>query len=356
MCPITEKRAICVRLHTTLWHLPMVHLGTEEVVRVLQRSNRLAHVVGKEVETHLVAGVHPAKALGGHKRKVQTLVAVLGGDFVAQLDSVKLLRNHTVVVDERLGHHVQPAVRNTARIVQVAVPLEPDPCQDLVRWPGEWVVPLPVWPRQGDGTTRLFRAGHQAAGHLELVQRVAPAGSVTCSCPSRYIHHPLRLVRRGEPGPERPVGRDTVVETLLVVHCIVVLEERFALVPAVKVHLLLPVLGPSEPLGAGLRLLPRAARHVPVLLRAGRQRCRQRKVLLELQRVIKYLANRVGDIRLVLVKERVEVHRRNVGAAVLQAVGGIVPALPDGTVVHKVLVQLGLVHHALIVHARESAG
>lgn len=61
----------------------------EEVVRVLARRDRAAHVVSHKRQANLEARIHPPEAFARYIGVVCALIAVLGIDQVAQFDRVE---------------------------------------------------------------------------------------------------------------------------------------------------------------------------------------------------------------------------------------------------------------------------
>ena len=60
--------------------------------------------------------IHPPKSFTGDHLEVDTLVSVLCVDEMGEFDSIELLRNDAVEVDERCGH---PAFEKESQLIKV---------------------------------------------------------------------------------------------------------------------------------------------------------------------------------------------------------------------------------------------
>jgi hypothetical protein len=155
--------------------------------------------------------VHPAESFAGDHLEVDALIAVLGVDEVRKPDSIELLWNDAVKVDECGCHpvpvlfdqhclpdtlngeglHVKETIREALGIFKVAVTLEPYPRHDLMWWPcGRWsshtitrglkfgnspcvrVIPLPVGTIEGNLAAGFLCSRDQPTKHLELLERI----------------------------------------------------------------------------------------------------------------------------------------------------------------------------------------
>lgn len=151
------------------------------------------------------------------------------------------------------------------------------------------------------------------------------------------------------PSPQRPERRSALVEALLLLHGIIVEIQTLTLIPTIPIDRLPAPVRARKPLRAVLCAGVRAlAVRIRVCLDARRERC-EIEVLLELKLVVKHLAYRSRYVDFVLVQQRLQVDRAEVGAALLEAVCRVVARLTHRTVVQEVLVELGFADRQVVV-------
>ena len=199
---------------------------------------------------------------------------------------------------------------------------------------------MPIRAIQRDAAAGLLSPTDESANHLEFFHTLAH--DIIC----------LLLARTAR--PERPESRNGLVRHLDIRDGVPVEVELLGLVPEVLVDPPLTPVLPREPLVYGLHPAEAALDTGLVAedaLRGGREG-RQREVFFEGQLPTERL-DRGRDVHFVLVQQGVQVDRREVGALLLEAITGIVPALTYSTIVHKVLVQLGFFDRAVVVPLRE---
>ena len=80
---------------------------------------------------------------------------------------------------------------------------------------------------------------------------------------------------------------------------------------------------------------------------------REIKVLLELELVIEYFADRCRDVVLVLVEESLLVDRAKIGAPLLEVIGRVAARFAYGVVMQEVFVKFGVVDRPVVVPLTE---
>merc|ERR1711939_526451 len=92
----------------------------------------------------------------GNALEVSTLIAIFGLDLVwIELAShIVLLHNHAIEIDECLGNHVQPLVRQSLCFFNVSVFDQATPRQHLLRSPSKGIVPLSIGTVESNLTAR----------------------------------------------------------------------------------------------------------------------------------------------------------------------------------------------------------